>query len=175
MMAKARDLPYRPGRRAMVKVKLERTADCVVAGYRPFVDDPAVASLLLGLYDGHGTLQHVGVASSFTDAERQRLRTEMAPLEVPLEGHPWQAGWLQAGGATGKLAGSAGRWTPDMNHDWVPVRPDRVCEVAFDQLDGHRFRHPARFRRWRPDRDPRSCHLDQLETGEAPVEEFLHR
>jgi ATP-dependent DNA ligase len=173
VVAKARDLPYRPGRRAMVKVKLERTVESVVAGYRPFVDDPAVASLLLGLYDGAGTLHHVGVASSFTDAERERLREELAPLVVPLEGHPWEAGWLRAGGSTGRLAGSAGRWTPDMDHDWVPLRPDRVCEVAFDQRDGYRFRNPARFRRWQPDRVPGSCRLDQLRAGEAPAEASL--
>jgi ATP-dependent DNA ligase len=175
IVAKPRDEPYQEGRRAMVKLKVERTAECVVAGYRPFVDHPAVASLLLGLYDRDGALHHAGVASSFRNDERERLRQELGPLEIPLEGHPWEHGWLQGGGSTGKLPGSAGRWTPDMEHDWVPLRPERVCEVAYDQMDGVRFRHPARFRRWRPDRDPRSCRLDQLEVERPPVEELLTR
>jgi ATP-dependent DNA ligase len=175
VVAKRPDGAYEEGRRAMIKVKAERTADCVVAGYRPFVDHPAVASLLLGLYDREGALHHVGVASSFRDDERERLREALVPLSVPLEGHPWEHGWLHGGGSTGRLAGSAGRWTPDMDHDWVPVRPERACEVAYDQLDGTRFRHPARFRRWRPDRDPRSCRLDQLAPDRAVVEEMLAR
>jgi ATP-dependent DNA ligase len=163
VVAKHRELTYRPGHRAMVKVKRERTADCVVAGYRPFVDVPLPASLLLGLYDVGGVLHHVGVASSFTDARRRELLEEVSPLATSLAGHPWEHGYLVAGGRLGKLAGSAGRWTPDMGLDWVPLRPDLVCEVAYDQVDDHRFRHPARFVRWRPDRDPRSCTVDQLD------------
>jgi ATP-dependent DNA ligase len=92
---------------------------------------------------------------------------------VPLEAHPWARGFLLAGGTTGRLAGAAGRWTPEMEHDWVPVSPELVCEVAYDQLDGHRFRHSARFVHWRPDRDARSCTLDQLESPVADVAALL--
>jgi ATP-dependent DNA ligase len=162
VVAKARALPYQHGKRAMVKVKRERTADCVVAGYRPFVDSPVVASLLLGLHDDDGTLRHVGVASQFTEARRAELLEALGPLVVSLEGHPWREGFLLGGGTVGRLAGSAGRWTPEMDHDWVPLRPELVCEVEYDQVDNGRFRFPARFRRWRPDRDPGSCRLEQL-------------
>jgi ATP-dependent DNA ligase len=171
VMAKLRDQPYRPGVRAMVKVKRERTADCVLAGFRLFGGEPLVASLLLGLYDDTRELQHVGVVSSFAEARRRELFGELRPLVVPLERHPWRSGFLLAGGAMGRLPGAAGSWTPDLERDWIPVSPERVCEVAYDQLDDHRFRHPARFRRWRPDRDPRSCTLDQLSaTGAEPAE-----
>jgi ATP-dependent DNA ligase len=173
VMAKHRHQPYRPGARAMVKVKPERTADCVLAGFRLFADEPLVASLLLGLYDGEGELQHVGVVSSFADARRRELFEELRPLVVPLERHPWRWGFLVAGGAMGRLPGAAGSWTPDLERDWIPVSPERVCEVAYDQLDEHRFRHPARFRRWRPDRDPRSCTLDQLSTSGPQPGELL--
>jgi ATP-dependent DNA ligase len=163
VMAKAADLPYRPGQRAMLKVKPERTADCVVAGFRPYVDRPLLSSLLLGLYDAAGELRHFGIVQSFTRKRRRELLDELAPLQVPLSGHPWERGFLTAGGATGRLAGAAGRWSPiEMALDWVPLAPERVCEVAYDQLDHWRLRHPARFRRWRPDRDPSSCTLDQL-------------
>ncbi|HEV3475642.1 MAG TPA: ATP-dependent DNA ligase [Actinomycetota bacterium] len=169
VVAKARSLTYQPGKRAMVKVKLERTLECVVAGYRPYVDSPVVASLLLGLYDEEGTLQHVGVASQFSDRQREELREELSSLIVPLERHPWKEGFLLGGGSVGRLAGSAGRWTPDMAHDWVPLRPERVCEVAYDHVDGVRFRFPVRFRRWRPDRTPHSCTIDQLEVSRPEV------
>jgi ATP-dependent DNA ligase len=163
VMAKAADLPYRPGQRAMLKVKPERTADCVVAGFRPYVDRPLLSSLLLGLYDAAGELRHFGIVQSFTRKLRRELLDELAPLRVPLSGHPWEQGFLTGGGATGRLAGAAGRWSPsEMALDWVPLAPERVCEVAYDQLDHGRLRHPARFRRWRPDRDPSSCTLDQL-------------
>jgi len=170
VMAKQLDQPYQPGVRAMVKVKPERTADCVLAGFRIFAEEPVVASLLLGLYDDAGELQHVGVASSFPEARRRELFEELAPLVVPLERHPWKAGFLVGGGPMGRLPGAAGAWTPDFGPDWSPLAPERVCEVAYDQLDDHRFRHPARFRRWRPDRDPRSCNLDQITpAGAEPV------
>ena len=168
VVAKHRDLPYQPGKRTMVKVKRERTAECVVAGWRPYVDRPVVASLLLAMYDGD-ELVHVGVASSFPNARRAELAEELRPLTVPLEEHPWRDGFSLAGGPAGRLAGSAGRWTPDMEHDWVPIRPALVCEVAYTQVDGRRFRHPARFLRWRPDREPRSCSLDQLDPIAAPA------
>jgi ATP-dependent DNA ligase len=163
VMAKPRSLEYRPGARAMTKVKHERTADCVVAGIRVFADPPGIASLLLALYDKDDTLQHVGVASSFTRARRAALLDELRPYVAPLEGHPWEQGFLNSGGPMGRLSGAAGRWEPGMERDWVPLRPERVAEVAYTQVDGARLRHPAKFRRWRPDRDPQSCLITQLE------------
>jgi ATP-dependent DNA ligase len=172
VMAKAADLRYCPGVRAMLKVKPQRTADCVVAGFRPYVDRPLLSSLLLGLYDAAGELLHIGIVQSFTQARRRELIEELSPLRVSLHGHPWEHGFLTAGGPTGRLAGAAGRWTPgEMALDWVPLAPERVCEVAYDQLDHERLRHPARFRRWRPDRVPSSCTLDQLATpGQGAVD-----
>jgi ATP-dependent DNA ligase len=168
VMAKAGELRYRPGARAMLKVKRERTADCVVAGFRPYVDRPLLSSLLLGLYDDAARLVHIGIVQSFTRERRRELLAELAPLAVSLEGHPWHDGFLIGGGATGRLAGAAGSWRPgEMALDWVPLAPERVCEVAYDQLDRNRLRHPARFRRWRPDRDPRSCTLDQIAAPSA--------
>src|SRR5829696_2533683 len=159
VVAKHEDLRYEEGARRMIKVKRLRTADCVVAGFRWLVDRALPSSLLLGLYDD-GELRHVGVASSFTAAARARLLEELAPHVVPLAGHSWEHGFLLGGSPIGRLPGAAGRWTPEeMAQDWVPVVPELVCEVQFDHL---RFRHPARFRRWRPDRDPRSCTLEQL-------------
>ena len=173
VVAKHRDLRYEPGRRRMIKVKRERTADCVVAGFRWFADRPLPSSLLLGLYDDQ-TLRHVGIASSFTSERRRVLLDELRPHITSLEGHPWERGFLLAGGAIGRLPGAAGRWAPDeMAEDWTPLRPELVCEVAYDQLDDHRFRHPARFRRWRPDRDPHSCALEQLEVPALAPGEVL--
>jgi ATP-dependent DNA ligase len=175
VVAKHRDLPYKPGARAMLKVKHERTADCVVGGVRlvlePGVptevarasDPPQVASLLLGLYDDRGALEHIGVASSFTNERRQALARDVSPLAVAIEGHPWEHGFLIGGGPMGRLKGAAGRWVPGMTMDWVPLRPELVAEFSYTHVDGHRLRHPARFVRWRPDRDPRSCLLDQLD------------
>jgi ATP-dependent DNA ligase len=163
VIAKPRDQPYSPGRRTMVKVKRLRTADCVVAGFRWRVDRPLPSSLLLGLYDDTGTLHHVGVATSFGVRQAEQLLAELQPRRVPLEGHPWEHGFLVGGGAVGRLRGAAGRWVPGMTMDWVPVAPELVAEVSYDQVDEERFRHPARFRRWRPDREPRSCTFDQLE------------
>jgi len=116
-----------------------------------------VGSLLLGLYDNGGTLRHVGVASSFEMAERAALAHELAARAVDLDTHPWSGGFATEGAPMGRLRGAAGRWTPDMALDWVPVTPELVCEVAYDRADGNRFRHPARFRRWRPDRTASSC------------------
>jgi ATP-dependent DNA ligase len=162
VIAKPLELPYLPGKRALVKVKRERTVDCVVAGFRWRVERPLPSSLLLGLYDDDGELRHVGVASSFGVRVAEQLLGELRPLRVPLEGHPWERGFLLAGSPTGRLRGAAGRWTPEMTMDWVPVAPIRVAEVAFDQLDEDRFRHPARFVRWRDDRDAGSCTFEQL-------------
>ncbi len=162
VIAKPPDLPYEPGRRSMLKVKMERTADCVVAGLRWLTDRPAIGSLLLGLFSDRGELGHVGVVSSFTEQARTRFLEELSPLAVPLQDHPWSTGFLIERSPLGRLKGAAGRWTPDMAQDWLPLRLERVAEVAFDRFDRDRFRHPARFVRWRPDRDPRSCTFDQL-------------
>jgi ATP-dependent DNA ligase len=168
VVAKERGLLYLPGKRAMVKVKAERTADCVVAGFRVLAGAPRVGSLLLGLYDEGGVLRHVGVSGNFTEAARRELLAAMHPLITVLEGHPWEGGFGIERGPMGRLAGAAGRWDPGMSMDWIPVRPERVAEVAYDQLDGGRFRHPATFRRWRPDRDPASCTFEQLDRSIAP-------
>jgi ATP-dependent DNA ligase len=168
VVAKHESLPYTPGKRTMVKVKRDRTADCVVAGMRWLYDRPLPSSLLLGLFDDDGLLHHVGVASSFSEAQRRAILDEVGPLIVPLAGHPWERGFLLAGGPTGRLKGAAGRWTPDMDLEWTPLAPVRVAEVAYDQVDDRRFRHPAKFRRWRPDREPHSALLDQLVAPEAP-------
>ena len=170
VVAKRADLRYEAGARRMVKVKRERTADCVVAGFRPYVDRPLLSSLLLGLYDEAGELRHIGTVTAFTRERRRQLLEELGPLAVPLAGHPWEHGFLTGGSAMGRLAGAAARWSPaEMALDWVPLVPERVCEVAFDHLDRDRLRHPARFRRWRPDRDARSCTFDQLEPAALPA------
>jgi ATP-dependent DNA ligase len=168
VVAKHRDLGYSPGARAMLKVKHERTAECVVAGIRGTDDPPEVWSLMLGLYDDAGALQHIGVASSFSRARRRSLAGELAPLAAPLGGHPWERGFLLGGGAMGRLKGAAGRWAPGMTLDWVPLRPERVVEVSYTQVDDRRLRHPAKLVRWRPDREPQSCRVDQLDAP-APV------
>jgi ATP-dependent DNA ligase len=162
VVAKRADLRYLAGERAMLKVKREHTADCVVAGYRWLENRPAIGSLLLGLFRD-GELRHVGVVSSFTESARKAFLDELSLLAIPLERHPWAQGFLIDPSPLGRLKGAAGRWTPDMVHDWVPIRLERVAEVAYDRFDGDRFRHPARFLRWRPDRDPHSCTFDQLE------------
>ena len=167
VVAKRASGPYVPGKRALLKVKLERTVDCVVGGFRWLVDRPLPSSLLLGLFDEHEQLRHVGIASSFAERVRHELLAELRPHVVPLQGHPWEHGFLLAGGSVGRLPGAAGRWAPGMAQDWTPVAPVLVCEVAYEQLDDHRLRYPARFRLWRPDRDPSSCRLDQLD-GPAP-------
>jgi ATP-dependent DNA ligase len=175
VVAKHRDLPYKPGARTMLKVKHARTADCVVGGVRLVLEagpagelarvaePPQVASLLLGLYDQGGALEHIGVASSFTKDRRGALARDVLALAVELEGHPWERGFLTGGGPMGRLRGAAGRWVPGMTIDWVPLRPDLVAEVSYTHVDAHRLRHPARFVRWRPDRDARSCLLEQLD------------
>ena len=172
-VAKRRELRYEPGARAMLKVKHERTADCVVAGIRVADDPPAAAALLLGLYDESGKLEHIGVASSFARSVQAALTRDVRPLVAQLEGHPWEEGFLAAGGPTGRLKGAAGRWMPGMTMDWVPLAPTRVCEVRYTQVDGNRLRHPARFLRWRPDREPGSCRLDQLEVAAPRANQVL--
>jgi ATP-dependent DNA ligase len=165
VIAKPAESPYLPGKRAMIKVKHARTADCVVAGFRWYkAGREAVGSLLLGLYDDSGALQHVGVTSSFTLAARRALVAELAPLrDRALEEHPWRA-WAEpdAGGA-GRMPGGQSRWSAGKDLSWEPLRVERVCEVKYDHLQGDRFRHAAVFVRWRPDKPPRECRYDQLE------------
>ncbi|MEW6154964.1 MAG: ATP-dependent DNA ligase [Actinomycetota bacterium] len=168
VVAKRDDLPYRENDRVMLKVKHARTADCVVAGFRWHKGGGGVGSLLLGLYDDEGTLHHVGVASGFSRARQSELEADLTPLRAgALEGHPW-AGWAQAAAdATGggRLPGGTSRWNAGKDVSWEPVRPERVVEVAYDHLQGDRFRHATSFVRWRPDRDPQSCTYSQLESA----------
>ncbi|TXD00187.1 ATP-dependent DNA ligase [Streptomyces sp. ISID311] len=164
VVAKPLDLPYRPGDRAMFKIKHARTADCVVAGYRLHKSGPVVGSLLLGLYDDAGQLQHVGVSASFPMARRRALVEELAPLRMDeVAEHPWGEWTDEAAHAARRMPGGPSRWSGDKDLSWVPLRPERVCEVAYDHMEGSRFRHTAQFRRWRPDRTPESCGYDQLE------------
>jgi ATP-dependent DNA ligase len=169
VVAKRLDAPYQPGVRAMVKVKHARTADCAVAGFRWHKNGPGtmVGSLLLGLHDDAGTLHHVGICSAFTTARRRELAKELAPLrENAMEDHPWRewAEWADAEGEPDqRLPGASSRWNRGKDLSWEPLRVERVCEVAYDHLQGDRFRHATRFLRWRPDRSPRECRYDQLE------------
>lgn len=163
IVAKDPDEPYRPNERVMIKVKHERTADCVVAGLRHHKTGPVVGSLLLGLYDAAGSLQHVGVCAAFPMARRRALMDELAPLVMDTaEGHPWAAWAEEAAHEVSRLPGAPSRWSGRKDLSWVPLRPERVCEVGYDHMQGDRFRHTAQFRRWRPDREPRSCTYDQL-------------
>lgn len=159
---------YEPGRRALVKVKRERTADCVVAGFRWHHDAPLVGSLLLGAYDD-GVLRHVGLASSFRAEKRKELLDAVTPYITELGGHPWERGFNIAAGPVGRLPGAASAWVEDGQLTWIPLDPRLVCEVAYEHLELKRFRHPARFRRWRPDRDPASCTYEQFERAAAPL------
>ena len=164
VVAKPTSALYTPDKRTMFKVKHARTADCVVAGFRWHKTGPIVGSLLLGLYDDQGALQHVGVSASFTAKRRAELVDELAPLRLD-EGadHPWQA-WADAQAhEQGRLPGAVSRWNNKKDLSWVPLRPELVVEVAYDHMEGTRFRHTAQFRRWRTDRDPRSCTYAQLE------------
>jgi ATP-dependent DNA ligase len=175
VVAKRLEAPYQPGKRAMVKVKHQRTADCVVAGFRWHKNGPGthVGSLLLGLFDGTGTLHHVGITSSFTWDRRAALLDELGPLrDRALEAHPWRewaewAGWGDAEASGQRLPGATSRWNRGKDLSWEPLRPERVCEVAFDHLQGSRFRHATTFRRWRPDKEPIECRYDQLEETPA--------
>ncbi len=164
VVAKPQDQPYQPGARIMAKVKHERTADCVVAGLRPHKSGPVLGSLLLGLYDDAGKLQHVGVCASFPMARRKALMAELEPLRMDsVEGHPWQEWASEAAQAASRLPGGPSRWTGKKDLSWVPLRPERVVEVAYDHMQGARFRHTAQFRRWRDDREPAGCTYAQLE------------
>ncbi|MFI7241993.1 ATP-dependent DNA ligase [Streptomyces qinglanensis] len=165
VVAKRTELPYRPGERVMLKVKHERTADCVPAGLRPHKSGPeALGSLLLGLYDASGALQYVGASSSFPAARRRELMRELAPLRTDRpEEHPWARWAEEEAQQEGRMPGAPSRWSGGKDASWVPLRPERVCEVAYDHMEGERFRHTVLFRRWRPDREPRSCTYEQLE------------
>jgi ATP-dependent DNA ligase len=164
VVAKPIDGTYQPDVRAMTKVKHERTADCVVAGFRWHKSGGVVGSLLLGLYDDEGHLQHIGVSASFTAKRRAELVDELAPYAVEdLSTHPWAA-WAEAEAhEKGRLPGAVSRWNASKDLSWVPLRPELVVEVKYDAMEGSRFRHTAFFKRWRPDREPESCTYDQLD------------
>jgi ATP-dependent DNA ligase len=172
VVAKRLDAAYQPGKRAMLKIKHQRTADCVVAGFRWHKNGPGthVGSLLLGLFDDAGNLHHVGITSSFSWDRRAALVKELEPLrENALENHPWGewAEWAQAGAADAsgqRLPGATSRWNRGKDLSWEPLRAERVVEVAYDHLQGDRFRHATTFKRWRTDRSPEGCRYDQLET-----------
>ncbi|NYV74823.1 ATP-dependent DNA ligase [Streptomyces sp. UH6] len=165
VVAKPPDSRYRQDERAMFKIKHERTADVVVAGYRLHKSGPVVGSLLLGLHDGQGVLQHVGVCAAFTMKRRAELVEELEPLRLDdVSGHPWAAWGDAAAHESARLPGAPSRWSGKKDLSWVPLRPELVAEVAYDHMEnGARFRHTARFRRWRPDRTPHSCTFAQLE------------
>jgi ATP-dependent DNA ligase len=173
VMAKRLDEPYRAGERTMIKVKHRRTADCVVAGFRWHKNGAGtiVGSLLLGLYDDKETLHHVGVTAAFTTAVRKQLVSDLAPLrENALANHPWRewaAAQEDANAKSQRLPGATSRWNRGKDLSWEPLRPERVCEVAYDHMQGTRFRHAAQFVRWRPDKRPKDCRYDQLEVTPA--------
>jgi ATP-dependent DNA ligase len=166
VIAKPEHGTYEPGKRAMIKVKHARTADCVVAGFRWHKEgkNERIGSLLLGLYDHKGALHHVGVTSSFTMARRRELVEELAPLrERAMEEHPWRE-WAEAmGGDMTRMPGGQSRWSAGKDLSWEPLRIERVCEVKYDHMQGSRFRHGAVFQRWRADKRPSDCRYDQLE------------
>jgi ATP-dependent DNA ligase len=169
VMAKPLDGVYTPDKRTLVKVKHERTADCAVAGFRIHKDGEGVGSLLLGLFDDNGRLNHVGVCAAFSVKFRRELRDEMEPLTVDaLDDHPWRE-WaeLQAHSEQ-RMPGGFSRWNVNKDLSFVPVRVERVVEVTFGQLESGRFRHGVQFVRWRPDRTPESCRYGQLEVA-SPV------
>jgi ATP-dependent DNA ligase len=165
VVAKPEDGLYEPGKRAMIKVKHARTADCVVAGFRWHKDgkEKRVGSLLLGLYDKKQHLQHVGVTSAFSMATREALVKELAPLRKnAMANHPWRD-WAHAGREMTRMPGGQSRWSAGKDLSWEPVRPERVCEVKYDHMQGDRFRHAAIFLRWRSDKPPGDCTYEQLE------------
>jgi ATP-dependent DNA ligase len=171
VIAKDPEGVYQPDKRVQLKVKHKRTADCVVAGFRWHKNGPGtmVGSLLLGLYDGDGKLHHVGVTSSFTAEKRKQLVAELLPLrQGAAESHPWRE-WAQWTGDQ-RMPGASSRWNRGKDLSWEPLRIERVCEVAYDHLQGDRFRHATTFLRWRPDKPPPECRYDQLE--ETPPAEL---
>ena len=168
VVAKAESGTYQPNKRVMLKVKHERDCDCVVAGFRwhKNSNQTALGSLLLGLYDDSGNLEHVGVCASFTAAKRKELVSFLAPYrENAIESHPWKswAEWQSAEGGPHRKPGAVSRWSADKDLAWEPLRPELVVEVAYDHMQSGRFRHTAQFRRWRTDKRPRDCTFAQLE------------
>jgi len=171
VVAKRLDATYQPGKRAMLKIKHQRTADCVVAGFRWHKNGPGthIGSLLLGLFDDAGKLHHVGITSSFSWDRRETLAKELEPLrENANDGHPWSewadwASWGAADASGQRLPGATSRWNRGKDLSWEPLRAERVVEVAYDHLQGDRFRHATTFKRWRPDKQPSDCRYDQLE------------
>ena len=157
VVAKRLDEPYQPGVRAMLKIKRMRTADCVVGGFRYLSDERLVGSLLLGLYDASGKLDHVGFTSTITDVERPELTRRLEAL-------------IEAPGFTGDAPGGPSRWSNGRSADWRPLRPELVAEVRYDHVSGGRFRHGTRLLRWRPDKSPRQCGLEQLQAEARPGE-----
>jgi ATP-dependent DNA ligase len=177
VMAKPRDGAYEPNKRVMLKVKHERDCDCVVAGFRWHKkgNKDLVGSLLLGLFDDSGSLQHVGVCASFTDVKRRELVEFLAPYRKnALAQHPWRD-WAEGAAAAGdeqRMPGGQSRWSQGKDLSWEPLRPELVLEVAYDHMQGNRFRHTAQFRRWRNDKPPSECTYAQLEV--VPPEELAN-
>jgi ATP-dependent DNA ligase len=172
VIVKPDDGVYEAGRRAMIKVKHARTADCVVAGFRwhKAGKGDLIGSLLLGLFDDRGALHHVGVTSSFTMAMRRQIAEELAPLRPhALDDHPWREWAERDGGDATRMPGGQSRWSAGKDLSWEPLRIERVCEIKYDHMQGQRFRHAAVFLRWRPDKPPHDCRYDQLEVT-APYE-----
>ena len=167
IIAKPLAWTYQSGRRALVKVKHQRTADCAVAGYRIHKDGHGVGSLLLGLFDADGDMHSVGVAASFSAKRRAELLNELEPLtHHALDGHPWRQ-WAEFDGdASGAATGGGSRWNAGKDLSFVPIRMGLVAEVSFGQLEGRRFRHGVGFLRWRPDRSPESCTYEQLDVAD---------
>jgi ATP-dependent DNA ligase len=163
VVAKPLEGTYQPDKRVMFKIKHERTADCVVAGYRLHKSGPdAIGSLMLGLYNDAGNLASVGVIGAFPMARRKELFTELQPWVTTFDGHPWDWAAHLAGERTPRK-GEGSRWNAGKDLSFVPLRPERVVEVRYEHMEGERFRHTAQFLRWRPDRDPRSCTYEQLD------------
>lgn len=175
VMAKAITSTYEPDKRTMLKVKHERDCDCVVAGFRwhKGSEETAIGSLLLGLYDDAGVLQHVGVCASFKLEKRRELVEYLAPYRKnALADHPWKS-WStsEIGDGEHRVPGGQSRWSQGKDLSWVPLRPELVVEVAYEHMQGSRFRHMAQFRRWRTDKQPADCTYAQLEV--VPPQELM--
>jgi ATP-dependent DNA ligase len=171
VIAKPEDLPYTPGKRVMMKIKHQRTADCVVAGFRWYKGgkDRLVGSLMLGLYDREGKLHYVGVAGSFKQADRAKLAELLKPMrDGARETHPWRdwAEWQDVE-TDRRLPGATSRWNRGKDLSWEPIQIGLVCEVSFDHMQGTRFRHGTHFKRWRPDKPAGECTYDQLDVTPA--------
>lgn len=164
LVAKPLSLPYTPDKRVMFKIKHQRTADCVVAGYRTHKSgNDAIGSLLLGLHKADGSLASVGVIGAFPMTRRRELFAELQPLVTTFDDHPWRWAGPQDGEPTGPRKNEASRWNAGKDLSFVPLRPERVVEVRYDHMEGERFRHTTQFNRWRPDRDPLSCTFAQID------------